>query len=253
MLGAMQPSTSFYEHPDLYDLEYATHVEDLGFYTGLARSAGRVLELGCGTGRLSLPMARAGAEVVGVDRAEPMLERLRARAAAEPRLRLRAEPGDMTKLALNEQFDAIFLPFNAIHHVHEAEALIEMLGRIRAHLRPGGLFALDMIVPQPKFWERQPDGVYEVRWFPDPEGGRMKSWENGWYNPITQVNTVRYHYQRASGLYHFIEIPMRMYYPQEALALLGAGGFRVERMSGDFEGRPANGISGKLVLELRAR
>lgn len=252
MLLAMQPSSSFYEHPELYDLEYASHVEDLTFYVALARSAGRVLELGCGTGRLSVPMARAGAEVVGLDRAEPMLRRLRARAAAEPSLRLRAVAGDMTRLDLNETFDAVFLPFNAIHHVHEAETLLEMLRRVRAHLRPGGLFALDMIVPQPKFWERDPDGVYEVRWFPDPLGGRMKSWENGSYDPISQVNTVRYHYQRASGLYHVIEIPMRMYYPQEALALLRLGGFRAMLVSGDFEGRPAEGKTGKLVLELQA-
>lgn len=242
---------SFYDHPALYDLEYFDALrEDVPHYVRLAASAGRALELGCGTGRLTLPMARAGASVVGVDRAPPMLQRLRQRLGAEPRLDVRVVEGDFHGLELGERFPLVVLPFNAVHHVMQAEQLLALFERVTRHLEPGGRFALDLIVPDPRFWQRSPDGVHEVRWFQDPDGGRMKTWENGEYDPISQVNHVRYHYRRADGRRQSVEVPMRIWYPQEFLALVRLGGFTVRSMTGDFEGRPLTARSGKMVLVL---
>jgi hypothetical protein len=107
-------------------------------------------------------------------------------------------------------------------------------------------------VPDPRFWDRDPDGVFEVRRYADPEGGWMKSWENGFYDPITQINLVRYHYRRSDGRLQTLNVPLRMFYPQELLGLVRLGGFRVLRQCGDFRGGDLIPGCAKLVLVLEA-
>lgn len=240
----------FYDNPQLYDLEYDSMVEDLLYYSGLARDVPRLLELGCGTGRLTLPMARTGAEIVAVDRAQPMLHRLHQRLERSPSLRVTLRRADMRQLDLGERFPLVVLGFNAVHHMQSAEELHGLLARVAAHLAPGGRFALDMIVPNPRFWERDANGIYEMRRYRDPDGGWMKTWENGWYDPITQVNHVRYHYRRSGGRYQVVEIPMRMYYPQEFLGLVRLAGWTVDRCYGNFDQGKLLAESGKMVLQL---
>jgi SAM-dependent methyltransferase len=242
----------FYRQPELYDLEYEERDEDVPFYKGLARDAGEVLELGCGTGRLTLPMAETGASVVSVDIASRMLERLRGKLEGLD-LDVEVVQADFRYLDLGRRFQLVVLPFNAIHHVFTAEEILELFRRVGEHLEPGGRFALDLIVPDDRFYDRDPEGVHELRHFPDPQGGRMTSWENGWYDRLTQVNHVRYHYRRANGRQQVLEIPMRMYYPQEMLGLVRLAGWRMLRCDQDFNGTPLGREGHKMVLVLAPR
>ena len=246
----MLSPTTFYDHPDLYDLEYSGLSEDLGYYLRLARGASTLLELGCGTGRLTLPLARSQVAVTGLDASAAMLGRLRARLGAEPRLKVELLQGDFRALDLGRRFDRVILPFNAVHHAQTATDLRALLDGVARHLAPEGIFGLDMLVPDHHFWDRDPDGVHEVRWYPDPAGGRMKTWENGFYDPITQVNHVRYHYQRAAGQHEVVHVNMRMYYPQEILDHLQQGGWTLRRLDGDFEGHALSSGSAKMVMQL---
>ncbi len=239
----------FYRQPELYDLEYEERDEDIEFYRCLARDAGEVLELGCGTGRLSVPMAETGASVVGVDVASAMLGRLRER-VAETKLDIEVVQADFRFLELARRFPLVALPFNAIHHVFTAEEILALFDTVKAHLAPGGRFALDLIVPDARYYDRDPEGVHELRHFPDPMGGRMTSWENGWYDRLTQVNHVRYHYKRANGRHQVLEIPLRMYYPQEMLGLVRLAGWRMLRCDQDFSGTPLGREGHKMVLVL---
>ncbi|HJN74750.1 MAG TPA: class I SAM-dependent methyltransferase [Myxococcota bacterium] len=241
----------FYRDPTLYDLEYMNLVEDLEHYRRLALAAGAVLELGCGTGRVTLPMARTGARVVGVDLSVPMLECLEQKLEAD--LDVRLVHADFRHLDLGQTFPLIVLPFNAFHHLYTADEVLDFFERLEAHLEPEGRFALDLLVPDFRFFERDPDGVYEVRRRPDPDGGMMKSWENGWYDTIAQVNHVRYHYERADGRRQLIEVPMRMWYPQEILGLLRLGRWTLLRCDQDFKGTPLGPKAMKMVLVLRPR
>lgn len=243
----------FYRDPALYDAEYRRLTEDIEHYTTLARDAGRVLELGCGTGRLTLPMARTGASVVALDLSRAMLGRLTERLDGEDDVDVTVLHGDFRQLNVDGAFPLITLPFNAIHHLFDADEVQTLFASVQAHLESGGRFALDMLVPDFRFFERDPDGVYELRTEDDPAGGTMRSWENGWYDPIAQINHVRYHFERGDGRRQTMEVPMRMWYPQEILGLIRAARWRLLRCDQDFRGTPLGPRAHKLVLLLGKR
>lgn len=238
----------FYRRPELYDLEYQEQEEDLAYYQALARSAGRVLELGAGSGRVTLPMASTGASVVAVDLSSAMLSRLRSR-LEDCSLPIEVVHGDFTELTLDRRFPLVVMAFNTIHHIHTSEEILKVFAVVKAHLEPGGRFALDLLVPDPEFFARDPEGIYEERIDEDPHsGGRMRSWENGWYDEITQINHVHYHFQRANGELQTIHMPMRMYYPQEFLYLARRAGFSLIQCDGDFKGTPLRRGASKMAL-----
>lgn len=245
-----------YHVPDLYDLEYADHVEDVAWYVRHATaSGGPVLELGCGTGRLTLPLARAGVQVVGVDRAAPMLARLQSALADEPpevRERVRAVPGDFTHLAteaLGEgRFPLVLLPFNALHHCAHHRDVLALLAGVERALAPGGRFLLDCYLPDLTMYSRDPDDLGEERIFIEPGSRRpLRSWERGWYEPLTQVHHVVYRYRLGDDDPYEVRLDLRMFYPQELLALLEWGGFTVRAAYADFRESPVQSDALKWV------
>lgn len=242
----------FYRLPALYDLEYAKHTEDLAFYGELAKKAERVLELGAGTGRVTQAMVDAGATVEAVDLSQHMLDRLTERFASQGLShRVNTRLASFLELPDGPRVPLVVLPFNTIHHVYTGKDVLRVFERVKARLLPGGTFAMDMLVPDPAFFDRDPDGVHELRHFPDPDGGTLKTWENGWYDPITQINHVRYHYLRANGTRQLVQVPMRMFYPAEFLGLVEQSGWKMLRCDSDFKGTPLAAGAHKLILVLR--
>lgn len=246
-----------YRLPFLYDLENAHYDEDVSFYARRAAAAGRVLELGCGNGRLTLPMARAGASVVGVDRSAPMLASLAERAAAmdaSVRARIVAREGDFTALPEFGRFPLVLLPFNAIHHARDHRDVLALFDGVRRNLTEEGCFVLDCYLPDPELYQRDPKGRYEYRDFDDPvRGERLRSWEESWYDPLAQVHHVTYAYRRPNGQVLTMKLDLRMFGHAELLGLVDLAGFDLVREWSDFAGAPVEARSVKWVLELRAR
>ena len=135
-----------------YDLSHDRLTEDIPYLLQqAAETGGPVLEIGCGSGRLLLPLARAGYDVTGVDVSPEMLARAEARLAAEPadvRRRVRLLAGDARTLQLpgNETFGLIFFGYNTFMHLDEAAAGAA-LKRLRPMLRPGGRLLIDVAGP----------------------------------------------------------------------------------------------------------
>ena len=124
------------ELAEIYDAVYADR-DDAGFWTALAPAEGGTLELACGTGRVLLPLARAGHEVVGLDLSPAMLARCRTRLAAEPaavRERVRLVQADMTAFDVGRRFALVTSPFRGFQHLTAVTDQLACLGRCHAHL-----------------------------------------------------------------------------------------------------------------------
>src|SRR4029077_1295356 len=124
--GEDQAVTSVYDHiPDfglLYDsVPLYQERKDVDFYVAEAKAAkGGVLEVGCGTGRILLPIARAGSPIVGIDSSRQMLARCRAKLATESaavRKRARVEDHEMRDFDLGTRFSLIVAPFRVLQHL----------------------------------------------------------------------------------------------------------------------------------------
>jgi SAM-dependent methyltransferase len=125
-------------------------VDDIPFYTELARQAATqgesVLELGCGTGRVTIPMAKTGASVTGLDSSPAMLEIATAKAARE-NVAVRFVEGDMAAFELGQSFGLVTIPFRSFLHLVSDEEQRGCLESIHRHLVPSGLLALNFYVP----------------------------------------------------------------------------------------------------------
>ena len=151
------------DYAPFYDWENARTLgrRDLPFWRTVARQAGGpVLELGCGTGRLSIPLARAGVPVVGVDRSEPMLARARRRAAARrARARLRLIRGDIRLLPFADAtrrtapFAMVLAPYGMLQSLLRERDLTATLAAVHRVLEPGGTLGIELVADLPSWAE----------------------------------------------------------------------------------------------------
>jgi len=241
-----------YLDPERYDHEYRRRRADVNWYRALAREVAerlrrkgemQVLELGCGSGRLLVPLARDGFRVLGVDRSQPMLDRCRARIERlPPTARARAEVvrADFRRLSLGRRFPLIVCPFNAMMHLYARADVEAFLDGVRAHLAPGGTFAFDVLQPDLRWLTRDPEKRWARTRFKDPRDGRTLYYStNTSYDPVTQIAWIRLFYDEAGGdRTEVVHLAQRQFFPQELLELLHYNGFIVESRDGGFAGEP---------------
>ncbi len=253
-------SVAHYEDAAYYTSTYARRIDDVAFYVALARkSGGPVLEYGIGNGRIALPMARHGVEVVGVDLSAPMLEDLRARLAREPaevRRRVRAVRGDMRVARLRRRFPLVISTFNTALHLYTRQDVERFLARVREHLAPGGRFVVDLSVPPLVELARDPRQVFHAPRFKHPTAGVVvKNRERFDYDPARQVLFVSMEFEPIGDPEGAWMTPLahRQFFPREWEALLHYNGFDVDRVEGDFEGGPLTRESDVMVWHARRR
>ena len=250
----------FYDHVP----RYATRA-DVDFYVRAAAEAGGpVLELGCGTGRILIPTARAGIEIVGLDAAAEMLDACRRRLQAEaPEVRARVSPhqGDMRSFEFRRGFRLVTIPFRPFQHLVTVEDQLACLGAIRRHLVPGGRLVFDCFNPSIHNLAKTADGAEtdEEPSFTLPDGRtvvrRHRMLER---NLINQVNTgelvyyVRHPDGREERLVHAFR--MRCIFRFEAEHLLARAGFDLECVYSDFDRSPYGAdYPGELIFVARRR
>jgi SAM-dependent methyltransferase len=210
---------------------------DIAFYTGLAVAAsGPVLELGCGTGRISLPLVRAGCRVTGLDVSQRMLEVLRRKAGAMldsgERARLQVGCADMTRFELGVMFPLVICPFSAFNYLADEDAQQSALACISRHLRPEGRFALDTFVPDPDVLLRPDDYVYLDYRRTRADGSVLQREKRIFKNPSKQTNIVERIYAVTAPNGSVLRTAItreciRYFYPADLQNLLESAGFTV--------------------------
>ena len=253
-----------YGDGDWYDAEYVHIGGDIPYYTQVAQeSQGPILELACGTGRLSLPMAKTGAQVHGIDIARTMIERAKQKRgllSAQVAERLSFDVGDMRTLRVEERYGAVVLAFNTLMHMLEDDDLLAALKTAKLHLLPRGLFYFDIHTPFPELLNRDPKQRHDPQQMIDPHtGARFLVTDNNDYNPRTQINTIRFFYQRIDpggsplGKELRAELKLRVLFPRELDLFLSLAGFEVIGDWDDFERtKPFSGKGGRRVVVARA-
>lgn len=146
-----EPREYYGDLAKFYDWRMEGDEEDITFYAQLAKEyGGPVLELGCGTGRITLPIAEAGIEAVGLDLSDPMLNVARhklSQMSREVQSKIQFVQGNMADFSLEGRFSLIILPNNQFRELMSNKDQLSCLRCIGFHLNDGGSFIIDLINP----------------------------------------------------------------------------------------------------------
>ncbi len=234
---------------------------DLPFYLDLARQQGpRVLEVACGSGRVLVPLVRAGLSLVGIDISPHMLALARAKLDAAP-LDGQAEliQTDMRTFELDQRdFDLAIVPVKSFAYLTEAAEQLQCLASIHAHLRSGGVLAMDLMHPQPEWISAARGSMHDDLLQHVAERGFTLSRVESVVSTdlARQVRVIRSIYEMVedSGKVldkRFVEWPYRWVHRFEAEHLLYRAGFEVEGVYGGYQREAFTPESSAMVFVAR--
>jgi len=226
-----------YLNPNLYDAlhnDIGTDESVIKYYA--KKCNGPVLEIACGTGRLSKYIIDLGLPYTGIDNSKPFLD---------ISLQKFGKNGtflhnNMQEFKLAEKFDFIFIGFNSfLHNLTDKDAL-NCLRCVREHLNSDGIFLLSIFLPDPEFLYRD-EYLHEARTFFNYKGKQCRVLEKNSYDDETQINSLTWQLEINGKLsdetYSFKQ---RMFYPHKMHLLFQESGFSVQEKFGDWDMNPLN-------------
>lgn len=228
---------------------------------------GDILELACGTGRVTAALAKDGHRVVAVDLSETMLERAEARISRlsrAARSRVELLRGDARTLSIESRFSLVVMAFNSFEHLLTRTEVAACMDTVRRHLSVDGRFAFDVQNPCLRWLCRDPEKRWARTRFRHPETGeRLIYTTNHDYDPISQIALIRIFYdprdrrtQRSREPVfgeRVVYLTQRKFFPAELETLMWATGFSVERSHGDFHHEPLTADAESQVLVVKPR
>ncbi len=227
--------------PALYHAHHSLHMEDLDFWLPLAvQQGGPILELGCGTGRVLLPLAQSGYYVYGLDRDPSMLAYLRSRTPVNQRPSILIWQADLAQFRLNKSFPLILLPCNTLSTL-PSQVRNAALNCVYQHLAPGGVFAAS--IPNPRLLSRMPASSAEEleEIFPNPRDGTPVRVNSAWKRTRSEfILTWVYESQTGGGQSERLQktVRHRLSPPYEYLKAIAGAGLVVTGTFGDFDHSP---------------
>ena len=244
--------------------------QDVAFFVDMAQQAGGpVLEVGCGTGRVLIPTARAGCEIAGLDSSPAMLSRCREKLSREPeavRSRITLAEADMRRFQIDPPhgyqvgFALVTLPFRPFQHLLEVGDQLACLACIHRHLAPGGRLVLDVFNPSLRLLvlnEEAPDLALKEPEFAMQDGSKVQRSHRvigrDFFSQV-QIIEMRYHVSHPGGreeeLVH--RFRLRYFYRFEVEHLLVRAGFEIEHLYADYDRSPyGSKVPGELIFVAR--
>ena len=243
---------------ELYALTHRGNPGDVAFYAEVCRGARSVLELGSGSGRLLLALARAKRRLVGLELDPKLLALAKRNLRALPQAKQKSVsvvPADMRDFELPQRFERVLLPYNALYCLLGKSAALACFRAAHRALEPGGRLALDVWNAAPfhhaaaQASADDPEPIVSLR----HAGCTWDVFEHSRVRRAQQRLDVAYTYvPREGGRSQQIPIAQRYFLPNEISELLERAGFSVEARYGDFSGRRFSARSAQLIVLARA-
>ena len=204
------------------------------FLAALA-AGGRALELGIGTGRIALPLARRGVPVHGIDMSQPMVDQLRAKPGGEA---IEVTIGDFSTVRVDGSFALAYLVFNTIENLTTQDAQVACFENVARHLAPGGRFVIECAVP-------------DLRRLPHGEASNVfdlsdDHWGIDEYDVVNQ-GLISHHFSRIGDGIEYSSGPFRYVWPSELDLMARIAGMRLVERWGGWRREPFTSESRKHV------
>lgn len=237
---------------------------DVAFYVEeAARVESPILEIGSGTGRVLLPLARAGHTVVGLDGSRQMLARCRAKLLDESpdvQRRVTLHQGDVRAFELGAQYELVISPFRVLQQITTIGDQLRLLGAVRRHLTPTGRFIFDLFNPNFAAIAAADGAEHEdTPEQPLPGGGSVRRFARiarvRWADQVNEVELIYYVTPAGSAKAerHVHSFEMRWYGIAEVQHLLARCGFQVLAVHGNFDRSPLTDRSPEQVVVAKRR
>ncbi|HYW98515.1 MAG TPA: class I SAM-dependent methyltransferase [Candidatus Elarobacter sp.] len=238
-------------------------LQDVAFYRNAVRDFGDpILELGCGTGRITMALAEAGKRITGLDLSGRMLERAvkkRAALRVEARERVHFVQGDMARFDLGEKFRLVIIPFRPFQHLLEVRQQMGCLECVRKHLASGGRLILDVFQTDA---ERMHDPIHmrevQLTEYETADGRHVRISERvaafhraEQRNDVEMIFSISHRDGRKERL--VFAWPLRYFFRFEVEHLLARCGFKVAALYGDFDRSPIRGNSPEMIFVAETR
>jgi ubiquinone/menaquinone biosynthesis C-methylase UbiE len=249
---------------EYYDLSpIVTGRKDVDFYVSAAKEFGEpVLELGCGSGRVTLAIAQAGFRITGLDLSQKMLAQAEEKLAKLPdevRSRVKLVQGNMSNFDLDQRFHLVIIPFRPFQHLLEVQRQLDCLAQVRKHLEPNGRLILDFFqtdarrMHDPEFLAERQAAEYFM-----PDGRKVRLTERvTTFHRADQVNDVEmiYRVTHADGREErlVMAFPFRYFFRYEVEHLLARCGFQVDETFGDFDRSALQDRSPEMIFVAKAK
>lgn len=229
-----------------YDAENTDKFDDITLYLELAQQYdGPIIDIGCGTGRVMIPLAREGYTVHGIDTEMAMLERARRVMDTDQQLasNMILHHGDVLTYDMDTKFGLTLVPYNGLMHFFPQEKQITALQKLRQWTADDGLLVLDLPNAGEVFATQETDAIMYERSFLEPSTGHMVMQQSHSYlDRVDQMLRVTWIYDEITGdgTLKRTVAPLLLYYYffSEIKLLLAQAGFEVESVYGDVEYGP---------------
>jgi len=250
----MSDNLEEYADPEIYDLENWEFDPDGSFFLAFAKKlGGPVLELGCGTGRVTIPLAQKGVDITGLDLAPAMIERAKRKAGGLP---IQWIVQDARSFRLGRPFRLIFETGSVFQHVLTRPDQEAILARVREHLEHDGRYIASLMFPQPDLLTPV-DAEQEWYTYQNHAGQEIRVSGTEDYDPVRQVKLEtayrRWRDERGQELLKLAPLSLRYVFPQEMEALLHYNGFQVLDRFGDWDSSPLTDKSRLMIFVCQKR
>lgn len=220
---------------DLYDCFQSGVKGDVIFYLNYFKNfKGSILEIGTGTGRITIPLLKKGINVTALDVAPRMLNILKNKLHKEG-FSANIICADMRNFKIEEKFDAIIVTFRTFQHMYTVADQKSALKNIKKHLKPKGILIFDVYNPKIKYIEKG-----DWQWRKDKDinvltNDKIRIFQRNKYDMAEQIMYQEYRVEYPDRKKDIIKLKMRFFFAFELRYLLEMSGFRLKNIYGDFK------------------